>query len=326
MNLNGMTVAVCGSTGFVGRHVVAALTGQGCRVRALVRDREKARGALPEQGVEWVVGDGTDRGAVGELVAGSAAAVQCIGIRREFPPRTTFARQHVMTARVLTEAMRSAGVGRLVHVSALGTRPDAATKYHRSKFEAETIVRNSGLEWTILRPSLVHGADGEFMSMAKDWVLGRAAPWFVLPYFVRVEPPSGFPPAPKLVSAKVQPVHVDDVAQAVVASLRDARAVGEVYALGGPEAFDWPTLLTTIRDTLPITEKWKKPAPLPGVLGAAVATAAEAIGMGGALPFGPSEPIMATEDSVCAMDKAREHLGLRPRGFTSSLKQYAAQI
>ena len=189
-------------------------------------------------------------------------------------------------------------------------------------------MRKSQLRWTILRPSLIHGHDSEFMKMAKDWVLGRAAPWFILPYFVRIVPPAKgqFPPLPRLESAKIQPVHIDDLCDCVVASLHNEETVGEVYSLGGSETLDWPTLLTAVRDALPITEKNKKPAPLPGVLGFAMAKAAELVGMGAALPFGPSEPIMATEDNTCANDKAKAHLGFRPRPFLSSMRQYAAQV
>lgn len=326
MEQSSLSVAVTGATGFVGRHVVRALVSRGHTVRALVRDRAKARETLPTQGVEWVLGDMDDAGALARLCNGAEAAVHCIGIRREFAPEVTFEKAHVQATRTLLDASKGAGVRRLIHVSALGTRPGAATKYHRTKYEAETLVRRSDLDWTIVRPSLIHGEDGEFMRMVKDWVLGRSAPYFVLPYFVRVEPPKGFPPVPGLVSAKVQPVHVDDVAGAIAAALESREAVGEVYPLAGSEILDWPTLLTTIRDALPLSDKSKKPAPLPGILGAAMAWKAELVGLGAALPFGPSEPIMATEESTASLDKVRQHLHLRPRAFSSSLREYAGRV
>jgi NADH dehydrogenase len=322
------TVAVTGATGFVGRHVTQALIDAGHHVRALVRDAAKARTTLPREGVTWVQGDVNDGRVAAELVAGARAVAHCIGIRREYPPEVTFDRVHVRATRTIVEAAQAAGVPRMVHISALGTRPDAVTAYHRSKFESETIVRKSGLRWTILRPSLIHGHDSEIMKLTKDWVLGRAAPWLVLPYFVRIEPPAAgvFPPKPKIESAKIQPVHIDDVAGAVVASLHNEETVGEVYPLGGPETLDWPTFLTSVRDALPMTEKGKKPAPLPGVVGFAMAKAAELIGMGAALPFGPSEPMMAIEDNTCSTDKARAQLGFRPRAFLSTMREYAGRV
>jgi len=319
-------VAVTGATGFVGRHVCRALAQSGWSVRALVRDRAKAARVLPREGVTLVQGDVADKASLDSLMRGCTAAVHCIGIRREVAPAITFKRLHVEATRMVLEAAEAHGVTRFVHISALGTRPDAASAYHKTKFEAETLVRRSGLKWTILRPSLIHGPDGEFMQMTKDWVLGRAAPWFILPYFVRVLPPSGMPPVPKIESAKVQPIHIDDVAQAVVASLARPEAVGEVYPLGGSETLDWPTLLRAVRDALPVTEPWKQPAPLPGLLGVAMAKAAAVLGLAELLPFGPSEPLMAIEDSTCAMDKASAHLGLHTRPFLDSMKAYAAQI
>lgn len=322
------TVAVTGATGFVGRHVTQALIDAGHNVRALVRDPAKARATLPREGVTWVQGDVNDPRAIADLLKGATALLHSVGIRREFPPEVTFDRLHVRATRTVLEGAMNAGVQRVIHISALGTRANAPSAYHRTKFEAETLVRKSGLKWTILRPSLIHGHDSEIMKMAKDWVLGRAAPWFVLPYFVRVEPPEpgAFPPKPKIESARIQPVHIDDVASAVVAALHNDETVGEVYPLGGPETLDWPTFLTSVRDALPITEKGKKPAPLPGLLGFAMAKAAEFIGMGAALPFGPSEPIMAIEDNTCATDKAKAQLGFRPKPFLSTMQQYAAQV
>lgn len=323
--MSGSTIAVTGATGFVGRHVVRALLDEGFGVRALVRERDKAKGALPG-GVSWVFGDIGNRRATAELTGGCAGLVHCIGIRREFPPEVTFQRAHPEATAAALDAARSAGVSRFIHISALGTRPDAATEYHRSKYASEQLVRQSGLEWTILRPSLIHGPDGEFMKMTKDWALGRAAPFFVMPYFARVAPPTGFPPIPKPESAKIQPVHVDDVAAAVVASLRERGAVGEVYPLAGPEAYDWPTLLAAVREALPLADKKKRIVPLPGVLASAAARVAEMVGLGAALPFGPSEPIMAIEDNTAALDKVREHLGLRTRAFGASMRGYAKQI
>jgi uncharacterized protein YbjT (DUF2867 family) len=317
-------VAVTGATGFVGRHVCRALAQSGWSVRALVRDRAKAARVLPRQGVTLVQGDVADKASLDSLMQGCHAAVHCIGIRREVAPAITFKRLHVEATRVVLESAQAQGVARFVHISALGTRPDAASAYHKTKFEAESLVRRSGLKWTILRPSLIHGPDGEFMQMTKNWVLGRAAPWFILPYFVRVLPPSGMPPVPKFESAMVQPIHIDDVA--LVAALAKPEAVGEVYPLGGSETLDWPTLLRAVRDALPVTEPWKQPAPLPGLLGVAMAKAAGVLGLSELLPFCPSEPLMAIEDSTCAMDKAAAHLGLHTRPFLESMKAYAAQI
>ncbi len=322
------TIAVTGATGFVGRHVVRALVERGYGVRALVRDRVKAAKALGASNAEvrWTLGDIFDPGAMRELAAGAEAMVHTVGIRREFRPEVTFERLHAGATRAALEAAQSAGVVRFVHISALGTRPEARCAYHRSKFEAEALVRRSGLAWTILRPSLIHGPDGEFMRMVKDWALGRAAPWFILPYFSRVRMSDGLIPTPRFSAALVQPVWVEDVAGAVVAALESERAVGEVYHLGGAEALDWPTMLRAIRDALPLADRRMRVIGIPGLLAWIKAAQLEVVGLGRLLPFGPSEPIMATEDSVCAPDKAREHLGFEPGAFRATMEGYAADI
>lgn len=319
------TIAVTGATGFVGRHIVRALLDQGHTVRALVRDRDKARATLPAA-ASWVFGDITSRASLAELMHNADAAVNCIGIRRELLPDLTFDAAHPRATLAAVDAAKSAGVHRFIQISALGTRPNAATDYHRTKYQAETIVRQSALDWTILRPSLIHGPDGEFMKIAKDWTLGRTAPYFFLPYFARIAPPKNFPPIPKPESAKLQPVHADDVAAAVLACLERKESIGEVYPIVGPDILDWPTLLTLIRDTLPLSDGKKRIVPLPGVLASAAARAAETVGLGNALPFGPSEPIMAIENNTAALDKAHQHLDLHPRAFAPSLREYAHQI
>lgn len=334
---NPLTVGVTGATGFLGRHAVAALLARGHSVRALIRNGEKGRRVLPfTERLERVQGDVFDRGAVGALLAGADAVVHTIGIRRESSPGVTFARLHTGATRAIVEGMRGggggggggAGGGRLVHVSALGTRPDAPTAYWRTKYESEVIVRRSGLDWTILRPSIIHGPDGEFVMMVRDWVLGRRAPRFFLPYFARVEPGRlGLPPSPpQLTSALVQPVHVDDVAGAIVDVLERDAAIGEVYPLTGPETLDWPGLLTAIRDALPLGDKGKKARAIPAPLGVCVARVSRLLGLADALPFGASEPVMAVEDSTASHEKARAHLGFDPRAFRRSVDQYAGSI
>ncbi len=327
-----MTIAVTGATGFVGRHAVAVLLGRGHTVRALIRSVDKARSTIPAaENLERVQGDVFDREALAALLDGVDGVVHTIGIRREIPPDVTFSRLHTRATRTLVEAVRDAAGTRgtrFVHVSALGTRPDAPSDYWRTKHEAETIVRRSGLDWTILRPSIIHGHDGEFVQMVRDWVLGRAAPRFFLPYFARVEPPRlGLPPTPpRLTSSLVQPVHVDDVAGAIADALETDDAIGEVYHLTGPETLDWPTLLTTIRDAMPLGDGRKKPRPIPAPLGVVAARTATVLGLGAAVPFGPSEPVMASEDSTASHRKAAAHLGFDPRPFRASVEAYADAI
>ena len=320
---NAMTVAVTGSTGFVGRHTVRALADRGTTVRALYRNRDKARTTLPEASVEPVQGDVLDPASLDQLLEGCQAVVHTVGIIREREP-SDFQHMHVRAVRNVIEAAERAGVSRMVHISALGVRPDAPTAYQRSKYDGEMLVRRSGLDWTIFRPSLIHGHDGEFVQMVSDMALGRMAPYVFMPYFANVD--VNPPDLPKPVSATVQPVAVQDVAGAVVAALGCNETIGEVYPLGGSETLTWPEVLETIRDAHPLVTNKRRVVPVPAPLGKAVAEAARPLGLAAALPFGASEPVMAAEDSVCSNDKANRHFGFEPRPFRQAVEQYAAQL
>ncbi len=329
-----MTVAVTGSTGFVGSHAVRALLARGHTVRALVRDPDKARTRLADSNdgrsgtLDLIPGDIFKRDSLVALTQGCRAVVHAIGIRREFAPDITFQRHHVKATANILDAAATSGAARFIHISALGTRPDANSGYFRTKWESESLVRASGLDWTILRPGLIHGPDGEFMQMVKNWSLGRAAPRAFLPYFTRPVIDKSFPPKPpKFVSASIAPIYVEDVAAAVAEAIANPKAVGEIYPLAGPEVLDWPTMLKSIRDAIPLARGTNKPViGLPGHLGWIMAMKAKAFGMGALLPFGPSEPLMAMEDNLTSTAKAKAHLGASPVPFTTTMQSYAARI
>jgi len=314
-----MTVALTGATGFVGRHVAGALVRAGHSVRALCRDQRAPR-VLPTEGVKVILGDVFDDGPLQRVADGADAFINLIGIRRERPGGVTFERLHVGATRRCIEAARSAGADRYIQMSALGVRPEARSEYHKTKHRAELAVMDSGLDWTIFRPSIIHGPEGEFMQLAKGWVTGQAPPKFFLPYFTPFDGPFPRPPA------SVQPVHVEDLAAIFADSVTNNDAVGEIYALGGPDALTWPDLLRTIRDNVPGAKVSLEPQGLPEPFCLMNAKAAEALGLGSLLPFSASDVLMATEDNTCSNAKASAHFGYEPRSFEQSLGAYADQL
>jgi len=313
-----MTVAVTGATGFVGRHVCAALADDGHQIRALVRDPGKAK-VLPT-GVRGIEGNVLDADATARLLEGADACVHLIGIIEEDPARDiTFERLHVQATENVVRASESMGVARYLHMSALGARFGAPSDYHRTKFEAEQIVRRSRLPWTIFRPSLIHGPDGEFTEMVAAWCRGKAAPFVFLPYF-------GSGPLGRGRKYRVQPVFVGDVAASFREALARESTVGEVFPIGGPDVMTWPEMLERFRDALPHVPDWRKPVAVPAWYADFVARSMSFLGLDGLVPFNHDQVLMSQEDSVCDVSRMREYLGVDPVPFDEALGSYVNRL
>lgn len=312
-----LTVAVTGATGFVGRHICAVLVEHGHAVRALVRDAARVK-RLP-RAAQIVEGDIFDRAALDRLVDKVDACIHLVGIIMEQPGRDiTFERLHVEATRGIVAASEAAGVLRYVHMSALGARPDAKARYHRTKFEAEQIVRASRLPWTIFRPSVIHGPDGEFTAMVAKWVRGQAPPFLFMPYF-------GAGLLGRGPRRLVQPIYVNDLAEAFVRALETDRTVREVYPLGGPDRMTWPEMLGAFRDA--IAPGSRKPAiAIPAWKAKALAQLAAAAALGSLLPFNVDQVIMSQEDSICDTKRVEQDLGLTLTSFATGVEQYASRL
>jgi NADH dehydrogenase len=220
-------VLVTGSTGFVGRHVVAALGGGGHEVRCLHRPTSDLSVL---EGLELHEGDILQPAALRPAVEGTEAVIHLVAVLRE--REATFEEVNVQGVRNLLEACEEAGVGTVVHMGALGTRPGSPSRYARSKAEGERLVRESGIPYAILRPSLILGPGGDFTERMADLVRrSRRVPLIG----------SG--------RSLIQPIYVEDVARAAVAALQE-RALGRTWELGGPERLTWEEFVLRIAGVL----------------------------------------------------------------------------
>ncbi|MCL6593199.1 MAG: NAD(P)H-binding protein, partial [Alicyclobacillus sp.] len=228
-----MRVLVTGGTGYVGQRVVQHLQAAGLEVT--VWQRPGTQRPLTALGVRVVEGDLYDVTALALAMQGCGAVVHLVGILREQPRRgVTFQRVHVQATQSVLTAAALAGVERVCQMSALGARPQAASAYHLSKWQAEECVRASGLAWTILRPSLIFGRGGpgpNFVRLLRNLV--QRAPFVPLPG------DGQFP---------LQPVALATVAEAVLAAVRQPRQ--RVYELGGPEVLTYRQLLERVAASL----------------------------------------------------------------------------
>lgn len=212
------SVCMLGGAGFVGRHIARLLCAQGVAVRVPTRSVGKARQTLASLPVEAVPADVHDIAQLAKLFAGVDAVINLVGILHEQGGQT-FQRAHIELAHKVIEAARTAGVARLLHMSALNAAPDGPSAYLRSKGEAEMLVQASGLQTTSFRPSVIFGAGDSFLTLFAK--LAKWAP--VMPL--------------ACADAKFQPVWVENVAQAFVHCLEDASSIGQRYDLCGPQVY-----------------------------------------------------------------------------------------
>jgi len=305
-------VFVTGASGFVGSAVIEELVTRGYGVNALVNRRELSAHAGGD--VRPIKGGLFDARALDEGMTGVDAVIHLVGIIMEKRSKgVTFERIHFEGTKSVVDAAKRNGVRRYVHMSALGVRPNAVSTYHRTKYRAEAYVRASGLDWTIIRPSLIHGPGGEFMQMEANWARGKAPPFLFMPYF-------GAGALGRGGAGKLQPVYVKDVARAFVQALASPKTVGEVYPLGGPDQLTWPELHRTSAEAIVGRKRgvlalpvWKAkllthlvPRPL--------------------LPFNRDQVIMSQEDNTCDLSKFRADFGWEPQPFEPTLRQYASKL
>lgn len=227
----GQLITVFGGSGFLGRHLVKRLAAQGDRVRVAVRNPDSALFLKPMGDVGQIgiiQANVRDVGSVAAAVAGADAVVYLPGILYQ-SGRQTFATVHAEGAGLVAAAAREAGVGRLVHVSAIGADPDSPALYGQTKAAGEKAARDAFPGATILRPSLVFGPEDDFIN--RFAALARLSP--VLPLI-----DGG--------TTRFQPVYVGDVAQAMTAVLDDPATAGRLYELGGPQVFSFRELLELI--------------------------------------------------------------------------------
>jgi uncharacterized protein YbjT (DUF2867 family) len=210
-------ILILGGTGFVGQHICEKLNRLQCRVTVATRRRGKARHLQMLPLVDVVEINAHDSMSLAPLLAGHDAVVNLIGILHG--SEADFEKAHVQWPLELVRACEASGLRRIIHISALGASLDSASMYQRSKARGEAVLLSAGLDVTVLRPSVMFGAEDKFLNT-----------------FARLQ--QLFPVIPLAGSqARFQPVWVEDVASAVLECLQDADTIGQIFEACGPEVF-----------------------------------------------------------------------------------------
>jgi NADH dehydrogenase len=217
-------ILLIGGSGFIGSHVAEKLTERGLSLRVPTRRRERAKHLLLLPSIELVEANVHDQRELAALCEGMDTVINLVGIlqsRSGEPYGADFRVAHVDLPTKILAACRAAGIGRLVHLSALHAAADAPSEYLRSKAAGEEAVLGTGGEIavTVFRPSVVFGPEDKFLNL-----------------FARLQRtlPVVFLACPE---ARFQPVFAGDVARAIVESLSQRASFGNRYDLVGPRAY-----------------------------------------------------------------------------------------
>jgi NADH dehydrogenase len=249
-------ILVAGGTGFLGRAIVAALRNDGHEVRVLTRGG-RANPWAGDRGVTLVEGDVRDAATLGDAVTGCdtvVVAVQFPGHPVEVPRKgLTYDEYDRKGTENLVAAAKKAGVTRFVYLSGVNVGQGREEEWFVAKDRAEAAVAGSGITYTIVRPSWVYGP--------RDKTLNKFA------LFARLLP---FVPLPGPGTAKVQPVHVDDVGLVVARALKTPAAENQVIEVGGPQLLSFRQIVRIMLEVMG-RRRFVLPAPMPlAKLGAAL--------------------------------------------------------
>ena len=296
-------ILITGATGYIGRHLVARLVEQGERPRCLVRSRERAAALLPIDNVDIALGDTTRPETLAAAVQGVDTIVHTAFITadRKQSAGNHYEETNVQGTANLIKAAQDAGVMRVIVLSGLGTKPDRPGSYMQGRYMAEKMLKESGLQWTIIQPSVLFGKDAPFIKGLSDLI--RTSPVIPLIGGGRI---------------RFQPIYVEDVVTVIVKVLETPeQSANKTYTIGGPAYYTFTEIINALLHAMH-KSRVKAPAPIPLVgMGAAM--------MEAVLPKPPlTRAAMAlfTFDNTTDLRSVERDFGFTPTSFTDYLQQH----
>ncbi|WP_300552850.1 complex I NDUFA9 subunit family protein [Limnohabitans sp. Rim8] len=286
-------ILVLGGSGFVGRQICEQLARLGWQITVPTRRAVNAAKVQSLPGLTVLEASVHSEADLARLMPGHDAVVNLVAVLHGSEAR--FEQVHVDLVGKISRAMQRAGVQRLVHVSALGADSQGPSMYQRSKARGEAVVQSAGLQLTVLRPSVIFGAEDKFLNLFAD--LQGLAPFMPLAG-------SG---------TRFQPVWVGDVARAVVTCLQNPATIGQTYELCGPDVLTLGELVQRAGQWAGVNHGRGRPViGLPMWVGWLQAAAME---------LAPGEPLMS-RDNLASMKvdnvATGQHPGLSALGITAA--------
>jgi len=295
-------ILVTGATGYIGRHLVARLVDKGLRPRCLVRDPGRAAQVLPSDKVDFVEGDTTHSATLPAALMGVDTIIHAAFMTadRKQSSENRYEATNVGGTANLIRSAKVADVKRIIEISGLGTQPDKPGSYMQGRYLAEKMVMESGLAWTIIRPSVLFGKDAPFIKGLVDLIHSA-------------------PVVPLIGGGKIlfQPIYVEDVATIILKVLEEPeRTEGKIYTLGGPGYYTFTDIINELLKVMK-TRRAKIIAPMPLVgVGAAV--------MEAVLPKPPLTKAALTLfsfDNTTDLNSVERDFGFTPTAFTRYLDE-----
>lgn len=295
-------ILITGATGYIGRHLAARLVQEGERPRCLVRNLRRAGQILPAAKVDLVQGDTTQPSTLRLAMQGVDTVIHTafITAERKQSADTLYNATNVDGTANLVNAAKAAGVNRIIVLSGLGTKPDKPGSYMQGRYLAEQMIKESGITWTIIRPSVVFGKDASFIKGLADLI--RTSPVI-----------------PLIGGGKImfQPIYVEDVVSVIIEVLKQPeRTASKTFTIGGPEYYSFTDIVTMLARAMH-KRRIMAPAPRPLVgIGAAV--------MEAALPRPPltkAAMTLFTFDNTTTINSVERDFGFKPMSFKRYLEE-----
>ena len=290
-------IFITGSTGFVGSEIVKLLIKENYKIFALVRNKNKLPNANNLIAIE---GNILEPYTYEDILKECDILINLVGIIREFPKKgVTFQNLHIKAVANLINITKNSNITKIIHMSANGAQENAVTNYHKTKFQGQQLVVNSGITYTIFQPSVIYGPNDEFINMLSK-VMSKTP---IFSYFGNGK-------------QLLQPTSVEEVAEIFVKSIKNQKTDNQIFTVCGNKILTYKEILQLI---LKIKNSKKLLIPVPIFL---VKIAIRLFGKLDSFPLTKDQFHMLLEGNICNNRQIFKILNIRDINIEEKLREY----